>query len=55
VSISIEFSELLRAVSDERIRRWCINQLPERSRISGDFEDYMIDSLRLRYDPISEP
>ena len=51
MSVSIEFSELLEAVSDERIRRWLINQLPERSRYEGDFGDYEIDSLRVRYDP----
>ena len=52
MSVSIEFSELLEAVSDERIRRWLINQLPERSRVSGDFGNYIADSVRVRYDPI---
>ena len=54
MSVSIEFSELLEAVSDERIRRWLINQLPERSRVAGDFSDYIADSVRVRYDPIED-
>ena len=54
MTVSIEFTELLEAVSDERIRRWLINQLPERSRVTGDFEDYLADSVRVRYDPIQK-
>ena len=51
MTVSIEFSELLQAVSDERVRRWLINQLPERSRYEEDFGDYVITSLRLMYEP----
>ena len=50
--MEIELSALLEGVSDERVKRWIWNQLPERSRYEGDIEDYVVDSLRLRYDPI---
>ena len=50
--MTIELSELLEAVSDERIKRWIWNQLPERTRYEGDIENYVVDSLRVRYDPI---
>lgn len=49
--MQIELSELLEAVSDERIKRWIWLQLPERSRYTGDIENYVVDSLRLRFDP----
>ena len=48
--MEIEFSALLQAVSDERIRRWLWQQLPERSRYEGDIENYVIDSLRIRFE-----
>ena len=48
--MEIEFSELLQAVSDERIKRWLWQQLPERSRYEGDIENYVVDSLRLRFE-----
>ena len=50
--MEIELSELLQAVSDERVKRWIWQQLPERSRYEGDIEDYRVTSLRLIYDPI---
>lgn len=49
--MEIEFNELLSAVEDEKVRRWLWNQLPERSRLEGDSENYVITSLRLVYDP----
>jgi len=49
--MTIDFPELYEAVSDEQIRRWLWNQLPERARLSGDVQDYVIDSLRIRFDP----
>ena len=48
--MEIDLSELLEAVSDERIKRWIWNQLPERSRYEGDIENYVVDSLRLRFE-----
>lgn len=48
----MEFDELYNAVSDERVRRWLWNQLPEVTRCIGDTENYLIDSLRILYDPI---
>ena len=50
--MEIEFSELLEAVSDERIKRWLWNQLPERTRYEGDVENYVVDSLRIRFEPV---
>ena len=51
MTVSIEFSELLQAVSDEKVKRWLWQQLPERSRYEGDIQDFVVDSLRLRYEP----
>ena len=48
--MTIDLSELLEAVSDERIKRWIWNQLPERSRYEGDIENYVVDSIRLRFE-----
>ena len=47
----MEFDELYNAVVDLRVRRWLWEQLPERSRVDGDSQDYIIESLRLVYDP----
>ena len=47
----MEFDELYNAVVDLRVRRWLWEQLPERSRVDGDSQDYVIESLRLVYDP----
>ena len=49
--MEIEFSELYQAVQDVRIRRWLWLQLPERSQLTGDIGDYLVDSVRLRYEP----
>jgi len=48
--MEIEFSDLYEAVSDERIRRWLWNQLPEKTRLTGEIEDFVVDSLRIRYE-----
>ena len=50
--MEIDFSELLEATSDEHIKRWLWNQLPERARLTEDAEGYVVDSMRIRYDPI---
>ena len=50
----MEFDDLYEAVKDETARRWLWNQLPERTRLTGDTVDYVIDSIRLRYDPIED-
>jgi len=52
--MEIDFSELYQAVSDERVKRWLWNQLPEYARLTGTIEDYVVDSLRIRFDPIEE-
>ena len=49
--MEIDFSELYEAVSDERLKRWLWNQLPEMTRLSGDLHGYRVDSLRIRWDP----
>lgn len=54
MSGEIEFSELLQAVSDERVKRWLWQQLPEHARYEGNVEDFIVDSVRLRYDPIKD-
>ena len=50
----MEFDDLYEAVKDETVRRWLWNQLPERTRLTGDTVDSVIDSLRIRYDPIED-
>ena len=50
----MDFNELLSAVEDEKVRRWLWNQLPERTRLEGDSENYVVESLRLIFDPPCE-
>ena len=50
----MEFDDLCEAVKDETVRRWLWNELPERTRLTGDTADYVIASLRIRYGPISD-
>jgi hypothetical protein len=49
--MEIEFTDLYNAVTDEKIRRWLWEQLPERSRLEGDAANYLVTSLRLVFDP----
>ena len=50
--MEIELATLLEGVSDEKVRRWIWQQLPERSRYEGDIWNFRVTSLRLVYDPI---
>ena len=48
----MEFDDLFAAIKDETVRRWLWNQLPEHARISGKTEDFIIESMRMTYDPV---
>ena len=50
----MEFNKLLSSVEDEEVRRWLWNQLPERARLDGNTEDFIIESLRLSYEPVCD-
>ena len=52
--MELPFTTLYDSVSDEKVRRWLLSQIPEISRLRGEENDFMIDSLRLRYDPDEE-
>jgi hypothetical protein len=52
--MELPFTTLYDSVSDEKVRRWLLSQIPEISRLRGEESDFMIDSLRLRYDPDEE-
>ena len=49
--MEIDFSELYHAVSDERVKRWLWNQLPEFARLTGTIDEYVVDSIRIRFEP----
>ena len=36
----------------ETVERWLWKQLPEKAQFKDSGGDYVVDSLRLRYDPI---
>ena len=50
----MEFTRLLSAIEDETVRRWVWNQLPEHARLTGNTEDFLVESLRLTYDPVCD-
>ena len=52
--MELPFTTLYNSVSDEKVRRWLLSQVPEISRLRGEEGDFMVDSLRLRYDPDEE-
>ena len=51
MAVEIEFNDLYNSITDEGIRRWLWQQLPDRSRIEGDTENYLVTSVRLVFDP----
>lgn len=37
-----------------KLERWLWKQLPDMTQLDGTAADYVIDSLRLRYDPVQD-
>lgn len=52
--MEIAFTTLYDSVSNEKVRRWLLAQIPELCRLRGEEGDFVIDSLRLRYDPLED-
>ena len=50
--MEIELDELLEAVAgNSRLERWLWKQIPEKAQLDGSTNEYVVDSLRVRYNP----